>query len=404
MLAAGCATQQRHVEVDNTTAIHAQMEQPEDELLDVGVAVFAHATAEEGEEGEEAEEAEEGSEDLEGLRKAEAHYIPYHLKNTLQRTGNWGAVRVTPIETQAVDVRVRGRVLASNGERFEVHLTATDATGRLWLDEVYEADAHDGSYRHNEKGEKDAYQGVYNRIANDLLAYRQTLSSQELRELRRVSEIRYASGVAPDAFNGYVSEGDDGAYTLNRLPARDDPMLARMRKIREREYMFIDTVNEHYAYFYDEMWEPYENWRKFHYAEAISLREMERKAMIRKVLGVAAVVGAVAYDMTSDGGGSAALRNLMIIGGVEAFRSGMNVSEEAEIHADAIRELSTSFDAEIAPQVLEVQGRTVELTGSAQAQFAEWRRMVREIYLAETGLEPELTAVDSDMSSVPRPE
>ena len=34
-----------------------------------------------------------------------------------------------------------------------------------------------------------------------------------------------------------------------------------------------------------------------------------------------------------------------------------------------------SFDAEVSPLVVEVEGETVELTGSAEAQFAEWRKI-----------------------------
>ena len=30
------------------------------------------------------------------VRKSEARYIPIHLRNTLQSTGQWGAVRVVP--------------------------------------------------------------------------------------------------------------------------------------------------------------------------------------------------------------------------------------------------------------------------------------------------------------------
>ena len=169
-------------------------------------------------------------------------------------------------------------------------------------------------------------------------------------------------------------------------------MMARMRKIREREYMFVDTVNEHYAYLYDEMWDPYYNWRKYHYEEAVALKEVRRKALVRKIFGVAAVAGAVALELSGNGGGSPALTNLAILGGVELFRSGLEVGREAEIHVDAIRELSDSFESEIAPQVMEVEGRTVELTGSAQTQFAEWRRLLQKIYRTETGFEPASTA------------
>mgnify|MGYP000010561348 CR=1 FL=1 len=45
------------------------------------------------------------------------------------------------------------------------------------------------------------------------------------------------------------------------------------------------------------------------------------------------------------------------------------------------------FGAEIEPVTVEVAGETRRLEGSAATQYAEWRRLMREIYEAETGFE-----------------
>ena len=45
-------------------------------------------------------------------------------------------------------------------------------------------------------------------------------------------------------------------------------MMDRLLKIREREYMYVDTLNQQYEEFYDEMWPPYENWRKLNLPSA----------------------------------------------------------------------------------------------------------------------------------------
>ena len=42
---------------------------------------------------------------------------------------------------------------------------------------------------------------------------------------------------------------------------------------------------------------------------------------------------------------------------------------EPSIHAEAIRELGSSFEAEVAPRVVEIEGQSVRLTGSAEAQY-----------------------------------
>ena len=55
------------------------------------------------------------------------------------------------------------------------------------------------------------------------------------------------------------------------------------------------------------------------------------------------------------------------------------------MHAEALREVGESFDAEAEPMVVELEGQTRRLTGSAEERFREWRRLLREIYARETG-------------------
>ena len=79
---------------------------------------------------------------------------------------------------------------------------------------------------------------------------------------------------------------------------------------------------------------------------------------------------------------------ILLIGGVEVFRSGSEFAKDAKIHEDAIKELGASFKGDVAPIVDEVDGRTVKLSGSVETQYAEWRRMLRELFTAETGRVP----------------
>ncbi|UCF89780.1 MAG: hypothetical protein JSW39_15885, partial [Desulfobacterales bacterium] len=101
-LLAGCATFDAQ-KIRPTPILHAQEEVPEEQLLDVGLPVFesVELTAKKAQK--------EGT--LPGIRQAESHYIPTHLKNTLQRSGQWGAVRVTPAAAHGADVRVKGKIL-----------------------------------------------------------------------------------------------------------------------------------------------------------------------------------------------------------------------------------------------------------------------------------------------------
>ncbi len=373
---AGCAGHQVRDPVAPTVLNQAQAEIPEDELLDVGIQVFDPGPSLEAQDDE--------IPIAEDTRKAEARFIPYHLRNTLQKTGHWGAVRVIPTDTDAVDVHVQGQILTSDGAALELKVQVRDSAGRLWLDKRYAANAGEKAYEDTLRGEQDAYQDVYNAIANDMLAYRQGLTGPQLREIRTVSMLRYAADLGPGVFDGYLDRDPSGRYTVKRLPADEDPMLARVLNIREREYLLIDTVNEHYENLYLSMWGPYENWRRFYREESEALDEVKQKEFNRKLLGAAALIGAIALEVMGQSGSVA-----LATGGVLAYKSGMDIGEQAEIHEDSIQELNSSFDAEISPMVMEVEGDVVKLTGSAEDQFKAWQRLLREIYTRETGFEPE---------------
>lgn len=370
-LLTGCASLY-YDKVDSAPAVQAQTEIPEEQLLDVGIEIFDPGTITE-------EDKEEGV--YLDIRKAESRFIPVQLKNTLQKTGQWGAVRVIPTETDAVDVYVTGEIISSNGEELILKVTARDASGHTWLQKTYAAEADGQAFSGLEKGHQDAFQDTYNTIANDLLELKSRLEPTRIRDIRRVSQLKFAQGLAPIAFPDYLSEQEDGRYQINRLPADGDPMMDRVLKVREREYMFIDILNEYYADFYDEMWEPYENWRKFNQEEVAALRKVRSSSRWRKVLGAAAVAGAIAMEVM---GASAPL---LAIGGIYSYKTGLDKDEDAQIHVEAIRELGGSFDAEVQPMVVEVEGQTLKLEGTAEEQYKKWRALLDDIYRTETGFD-----------------
>jgi hypothetical protein len=131
---------------------------------------------------------------------------------------------------------------------------------------------------------------------------------------------------------------------------------------------------------------PYEDWRKMSREETISYKELKRSARMRQLLGLAAILGAVAYE--AGGGGNSAITNTAILGGIEGIRSGFGKSSEAKLHGESLKELGSSFEAETEPLLIEVEGQTRRLTGTAEEKYQEWRRLLREIFASETGLPP----------------
>lgn len=373
----GCATYNAQ-KVEPTPIMQAETEIPEDQLMDVGILVFKSKEIDEETAKKEGTNAE--------IRKAESHFIPYHLKNTLHQSSQWGAVRVLPAESDSVDLLVAGEILASNGEHLVLKVTATDATGKKWFTRTYEQKADEFMYSGNTVGKKDAFQDTYNAIANEMAKYKQELDPEEIKKIRAVSKLKFARDFAPDAFGDYLKETKKKTLAINRLPADEDPMMDRLMRIREREYMYVDTLNEYYEVFYNEMWPSYEDWRKLSLEEQKALHKIKREAMVRQLVGALLVAGAIAMA-AGDVNNTGAIQAGMIVIGGQVIIDGFNISKEAEIHAAAIQELSESFGNEMKPVVMEFQGKQYELTGSAEEQFKKWRELLRKIYRAETGFD-----------------
>jgi len=377
-LSFGCASM-RTVQVDATRQIVAQKQIPPDELLDVGIATFDPGLPAPGE---------EIPEDLfPEIRKAESRFMPVQLKETLQHTGQWGVVRVLPDTRRPVDVTISGRVLESTGAEITLEISVHDATGSEWFTRRYAREAEPFTYAPRDAGPKEPFQDLYNRIANDMVAARARLSASDLRNLRRVAAIRFASSLAPQAFANYVREDEDGIYVLRRLPAEGDPMMARVELVRERDDMLVDALNEHYSDFHLGMQEPYTQWRALSYEEIVIMRDVRRESLIRSGAGIAALAGGLALTFATGGAAAQILAPILMAGGAFGIGSGWAMMSEPSIHAEAIRELGSSFEAEVSPRVVEIEGQSVRLTGSAEAQYETWRRTLEKIYEQETGFD-----------------
>ena len=175
-------------------------------------------------------------------------------------------------------------------------------------------------------------------------------------------------------------------YQVVRLPADDDPLVMRMDRIRERDYALLDTINEHYSLFADNMSEPYTNWRRYSYAELEAEDEARRASLTRKLLGAAAIVGGLVMGSETNTYAGQAAATGAIFGGAYAVKSGFDKGAEVKMHSDSLKQLGESFQAEVQPMVVEVEGRTLQLKGTAEEQYHEWRRLLRELYENETGL------------------
>jgi hypothetical protein len=376
---AGCVVQDQRP-MAPIVAQKATVEIPQDELLDVGIRLFDPNVP--------ADPAEQEQQRVfPDVRKAESRYLPVLLRDTLEGTGQWGQVRVLSDAGAVSDVNVSGAILQSDGRVLRLALKVTDATGRVWLEREYEGVADTRAYKDSGARPRDPFDNLYATIANDLLAARTALTREQRVQVHQVANLRFAAELAPYAFDPYLARDPKrGTYAIARLPAQDDPVVQRMDRVRERDYALVDTLNEHYSSFGESIDVAYGNWRRYSHEELEAEAEAKRKAMTRQLLGAAAIIGGVVAGSNSGSSAGSAASTAAVIGGIYAFKSGYEMRSEVKMHGESLKQLGNSFQNEVQPSVVDIEGRTLELKGSAEQQYAEWRRLLRELYENETGL------------------
>jgi hypothetical protein len=380
---------------DKKELVVAQGEVPEARLVDVAIDVFAPGVSDTPaspllEKGIRA-----------SVRKSEARYIPTLLRNTLQSTGQWGAVRVVPGGATWAELQVTGKILKSNGKDLAIEVQAWDATGRWWLDRKYAQRADLTAYAKDRPLDgRDPFQELYNRVANDLLRERDRRKPKDLETARAVAELRFAAYMSPDPYAAYLATDENDDSRIVKLPAADDPMMARVRAIRARDDMLIDTLNEYYSDFYARMDKPYDDWRAYNYDEQKALDSIERKSLLKKIGGAVAVLaGIFLLDPYDDHG----MKDVMILGGIAAVNAGFQDDKEKGIHKASLSELANSFEGEITPLLVDVDGKVVQLTGSAEGQYQKWRELLKQIAETDAPLPVDINVVPMAPGEVVHP-
>ncbi len=373
LLLAACSTNTIRP-TKSESALMTDVVTPEALLLDVGVNIF------------EPNITKQKSKDLggyTGILEAEANYMPFRLMETLQNSGNWGVVRIIPNRQSEMDVWVDGKIIKSNGALLELEITVSDASNSQWYNKRYKQKVGAAAYNIN-SNKKEPFQNLYNEIANDMLLFYRKLNPEKITNIRAISQLQFARRFSPVAFDDYVETDNKGRLIIKRLPATNDPLLQRINSVRERDHLFVDTLQDYYANFTRQMNEPYFEWRRAYYEEGEALREVRSQATKRLVGGVLAVLAGV-LAQGSDSPVTRTAGEIGILAGGVAVASGIHKQEEAKIHVETLQEISASLDAEIKPYTVNLEERTVTLTGSVTEQYAQWRAVLSEIYRAETG-------------------
>ena len=115
------------------------------------------------------------------------------------------------------------------------------------------------------------------------------------------------------------------------------------------------------------------------------LEQLQAESTRNLIIGGLAVIGGIAAAASADRQISRTAGAVAIMGGGLLVKSGLDKRNEAQIHVQALEELGASLEAEVTPQVIELDDRTVTLSGNVEEQYAQWRLVLADIYRAEIG-------------------
>jgi hypothetical protein len=275
------------------------------------------------------------------VREIEALYLPFVLREALVNSQQWGAVRVVPEVDAAAELLILATILKSDGETLQLRFHVTDASGRIWLDEVI-----DGSE-----------QGLFDAFAAKLLAARGGRDGKALTNIIEISQLRYAQQLAPAAFDAYLERAADGTFNIRRLPASDDPMLERVKRIRGVEYVFTDAIDAKFRELSTDIADVYAVWRE--YRGKFAQYQADELARISNV------------------------KNSAPRGSFEAISSHYENYKWDRQAQQEQEKWAIGFENEMGPTIARIEARVAELDGWVADRYDEWRRILAEMFELE---------------------
>ena len=294
------------------------------------------------------------------IRAIEARFLPFVLRETLVGSGEWGAVRVVSEPDAAAEVAISGTIVQSDGERLELQVRAADATGRIWFEREFAGSLVEQGTDSRSANSAASFQVLYDEVARALRDARGRLDDRELARITETSLLRYAAELAPSAFGQYLEEDAQGRYALRRLPARDDPMLDRIERIRLTEYVITDTIDAKFRELHGEIASTYALWREYRRKSVEYEKQNARRAEETRA--------------DEAPGSYEALKNLY-----DNYKWDRVTAQEQD-------RLAIAFDNEVGPVVDAMEQRIDELESWVDEKYAEWHRLLEQLFEVETEL------------------
>jgi hypothetical protein len=346
---------------------------PEQALLQVGIPTFDTGL----------DKTSDDDTVLPEVRYAESVYIANQLGKTIEQSGAWGAIRVLPNKTIKTDVYLEATILQSDGETLHLQVTVTDSSGKQWFSNDYKQLVGKYTYDRRIHQSHDPFQNTFNKIANDLLDYRQKLSTKKAIELRTITDLSFAKEFSPAAFADYVTENRQGILRIKRIPAKNDTILQRVQRIREKDYLYVDTMQDYFDQFSQQMHQPYQQWRRGSFDYVVKARHLDKEARMKIWGGVLAIAAGIYGRNTANSGYQQDGSTVGAAAGGVLIKSGLEDKNKSASYRESLSEMGASLSTEIEPQIIKLDDQVITLSGTVDHQYEQWKTLLHKIYEAE---------------------
>lgn len=321
------------------------------------------------------------------LRRAEANRFAVETKRAVENLGTFGSVSVVPTATASGDVYVLGTINQSDSEVIKLSVNVVDSQGKSWGKRQFKHTVAPGFFRDKTNDNKDPYAPIFTEVADYVYQLLQSKSEKQKETIKAVTELRYAQLYAPEVFSQHLklnkTWNGNYEYELVSLPSNNDKMVNRIKPLRVQDQLFIDRLQTQYEGFHAKSNESYRAWQKETLPELIAVNKARTERNVKVGAGIALATLAILLDRNSDSAAGEVGTIAGAIGSTILISSAMDKNAELTVHKQSLDELGESLDLELSPQLMTHKDQTVELTGTANEQYQQWKNHLQKIYELE---------------------
>jgi hypothetical protein len=328
------------------------------------------------------------------LRRTEAKLFASEMKVALDNKKVFGSVSVVPDASTPSDLFILGEIIASDSEEVEIEITVVDSSGEILGTRSFDHTVSKGFLRDQINQGKNPYEPVFTQASDYVVSLLAKMSAGNKQDIKDMSLMRYARYYSPETYSQYLESSikrKNGQryhkFELTGIPDANDPMLKRIVDLRAQELLFVDRLQDNYEVFDVQTRDAYSIWQAETLPEILAAREAQSQRNKTAMIGVgAAILAAILISKGSEKSNPTGYELGAVaagIGSVWAINEAFKNNARMKVYSAVIEEQGQALDLSVSPMVIEFENQTIELKGTAQEQYLQWKTHLRKVFEEE---------------------